>query len=575
MKTVHVKTRIRMAIGTIGVGYVALLLVMQWTGTHTQRAIQTAAGSLFPATLSSQEAEAAFQKLTKSYSDAVVLQDASALARADEAAAAVRAALHASEEALAADPARHDEVVELEGRFASLTERSRSVYATMASGGATVSPDMQSQMAGLAQENKSMEAALAQLQTDLSGDFRAQLESVTAWTNRQRLFGISLFLVVAVCAGLLTLMVERRVSAPLQALTESLRDIAEGEGDLTRRIPITSEDEIGELSRWFNTFVEKLQGIIGQVQENTARLTGACEGISGSSAEMAKGAEAQQLQTAQAATAMHEMSSTVQEVSRNSNAAADRAHSGAGEAREGGEAMRKTIAMLQTVTASVEQAAKQVGELGSRSDQIGRIVGVINEIAEQTNLLALNAAIEAARAGEHGRGFAVVAGEVRRLAERTTAATREIAPMIANIQQETRAAVEAMVQGTAEMQQGVNAAEETGERLTKIIEGAEEAARAVAQIATAATEQATTTDEVNLSINEIARISRDFASGAQRSAEASGSLSGLAAELEVLVSRFRVEDGVKRASHTIGRSREAAARRESPARMVSQPGLSA
>jgi methyl-accepting chemotaxis protein len=208
----------------------------------------------------------------------------------------------------------------------------------------------------------------------------------------------------------------------------------------------------------------------------------------------------------------------------------------------GGEVMARTIEMMRRVTASVDQAAKQVEELGSRSDQIGRIVGVIKEIAEQTNLLALNAAIEAARAGEHGRGFAVVAGEVRNLAERTTKATQEIASMIGSIQQETKGAVEAMVRGTQEVQQGVTAAEESGAKLREIIGGTEQAAQMVAQIATAATEQASTTDEVNSNINEIARISNDFAAGAQKSAKASESLNRLAVELDALVSRFKVEE---------------------------------
>ena len=535
-----------MAIGIIGAGYLALLLLVQWTGMRTQKSMTLASGSLFPATLSSQEAGAGFQKLTKSYSDAVLTQDAGALSKADEAAQAVTASLQSIEQNVAADPVRKQQVAELETRFTDLARRSRAVYAAMASGGTSLSDQTQSQMAGLARENREMEASLGQLRETLSGDFKAQLDSVTTWTNRQRVFGLVLFLVMATCAGAMTVMVERRVSGPLLEVTASLKDIAEGEGDLTQRIPITSEDEIGELSHWFNTFLDKLQGIIRQVQENTRRLSEACDGISTASVEMSKGAEEQQAQAGQVATAMQEMSVTVQEISRNSNSAAEKAHGGAEDARDGGKVMERTIAMMQRVTASVDQAAKQVADLGSRSDQIGRIVGVINEIAEQTNLLALNAAIEAARAGEHGRGFAVVAGEVRNLAERTTKATQEIAGMIGSIQQETKAAVEAMVRGTAEVQQGVTAAEESGAKLQRIIEGTQMAAEAVAQIATAATEQASTTDEVNVNINEIARISNEFAAGAKKSASASESLSQLAVELDSLMSRFRVEENAAR-----------------------------
>ncbi len=532
-----------MAIGVIGAGYIALLLLVQWTGMRTQKSMMLASGSLFPATLSSQEASASFQKLEKSYSDAVLTQDASALARADDSAKAVSGSLESIEAQVAFDPAQQKQVADLLTTFTDLAARSKTVYTAMASGGTNVAADVMSQVSGLAKENKGMEASLGELRGVLSQDFKAQLDSVTVWTNRQRVFGLVLFLMMAGCAGVLTVMVERRVSGPLLDVTARLKDVAEGEGDLTQRIPITAQDEIGELSHWFNTFLEKLQGVIGQVQQNTRRLAESCEGISASSVEMARGAEAQQAQTTQVATAMQEMSVTVQEVSQNSNSAAERAHAGAENARAGGEVMGRTIEMMRRVMASVDQAAKQVAELGSRSDQIGQIVGVIKEIAEQTNLLALNAAIEAARAGEQGRGFAVVAGEVRNLAERTTRATQEIASMIGSIQQETKGAVDAMVRGTAEVQQGVKAAEESGEKLQGIIDGTEQAAQMVAQIATAATEQASTTDEVNRNINEIARISNDFAAGAQKSATSSESLSQLAVELESLVSRFKVEDG--------------------------------
>jgi len=183
-----------------------------------------------------------------------------------------------------------------------------------------------------------------------------------------------------------------------------------------------------------------------------------------------------------------------------------------------------------------------MAQLSGQAASIGDVTKTVSHVSDQTNLLALNAAIEAARAGEHGRGFAVVAGEVRNLAERTTKATKEIGGMIGSIQKETQAAVEAMVRGTGEVEQGVKAAEESGAKLRGIIDGTEHAAQMVAQIATAATEQASTTDEVNANIAEIARISNDFAAGAQRSARASESLSQLAVELDSLVSRFRVEE---------------------------------
>lgn len=200
---------------------------------------------------------------------------------------------------------------------------------------------------------------------------------------------------------------------------------------------------------------------------------------------------------------------------------------------------------MRAIADSVSSTAKKVEELGKSSDQIGRIVGVINDIADQTNLLALNAAIEAARAGEQGRGFAVVADEVRKLAERTTIATKEIAEMIRSVQQETRTAVAAMEQGTKDVQDGVNTTARAGDSLKQIIQMSEEVGEMITHIATAATEQSTATEEIHKSMDQIAILVKESAVGAQQSAQACQDLSGLALDLQKLVSKFRLESGAE------------------------------
>ena len=193
---------------------------------------------------------------------------------------------------------------------------------------------------------------------------------------------------------------------------------------------------------------------------------------------------------------MQQMAATVREVSLHSNTAARSAKSAAESAREGGKIVEDVLERMRGIAQSVRESAAKIEQLGARSDEIGRIVGVIDEIAEQTNLLALNAAIEAARAGEQGRGFAVVAGEVRRLAERTAAATQEIAAVIQNVQTITVDAVRQMRSGTAAVEQGVEATGKAGESIQRIIREADTVGTMVAQIASSATQQAAATEQV-------------------------------------------------------------------------------
>jgi methyl-accepting chemotaxis protein len=234
------------------------------------------------------------------------------------------------------------------------------------------------------------------------------------------------------------------------------------------------------------------------------------------------------------------MSATSGDIAQNCQMAAEGAQRATQSAQNGSGVVENTVAVMGQIAEKVQETARTVESLGARSDQIGNIIGTIEDIADQTNLLALNAAIEAARAGEQGRGFAVVADEVRALAERTTRATKEISEMIKAIQKETRGAVIAMEQGVQQVVAGTEEAAKSGDALRDILELINAVSMQVNQIATAAEEQTATISEISSNMHQITEVVQQTSHGAQESATAAAQLNGNAEELQRLVSHFKL-----------------------------------
>jgi methyl-accepting chemotaxis protein len=332
----------------------------------------------------------------------------------------------------------------------------------------------------------------------------------------------------------------RVIARPVREAVASLEDLARGEGDLTHRLPVTSSDEIGRLAGAFNTFLEKLHRLIGQLASASARVDEAAGELASGARQMAAGAGEQTAKTTQAASAIEEMAATALDVARNATAVRDAARDAAGAAGVGMEIVARLTAEMGTIAGRVKETAQVIARLGRQSTQIGEIVGVITEVAEQTNLLALNAAIEAARAGEQGQGFSVVADEVRKLAERTAKATTEIAEMIRAIQRQSEEAVSAMEDRTIEAEKGAAIAREGGEAIERIRAVVGRVLEQVEQIAAAAQEQSAGTEEISSSVEGVATIAKQAAAGTVSTAKAAGELSKLAAEMRGIAGSFKL-----------------------------------
>lgn len=314
-------------------------------------------------------------------------------------------------------------------------------------------------------------------------------------------------------------------------------------GNLTVRVEGEYLGEHRLLTDSINTLGANLSDAMLQVAEAVSATASASTQISSSTEQMAAGAQVQTQQAAEVASAVEEMTKTILDTTRNAGEAAQSAKQAGASAKEGGHVVTETIEGMARIAEVVKQSAATVQELGKSSDQIGEIVQVIDDIADQTNLLALNAAIEAARAGEQGRGFAVVADEVRKLAERTTKATKEIAGMIRQIQKDTTGAVESMNRGTVEAERGRSLAERAGVSLREIIAGSDKVVDVITRVAAASEEQSSASEEISKNIEAISSVTQESASGTQQIARAAEDLNRLTSNLQDLLGQFTIRSG--------------------------------
>ncbi|EOW9391818.1 methyl-accepting chemotaxis protein [Vibrio cholerae] len=330
------------------------------------------------------------------------------------------------------------------------------------------------------------------------------------------------------------------IAMPINHIAKRFTDLGRGDGDLSQRIEVKGNDEIAQLSKGFNGFIEKIHQSIKDVAQTSRELQVAAEGVSRKALVTHDNSQQQRDQTIQVVTAINQMGATISEIASNAATAAETANQASGNADQGRNVVNKAKEAISRLAHDIENTGKVVEQLASTTQEIGSILDAIRGISEQTNLLALNAAIEAARAGDQGRGFAVVADEVRNLASRTASSTEEIQKMINQLQNDAKNAVSAMDAGKTVTHQGVAASDETVQVLMSISDRIHDISDRNTQVATATEEQSTVVHTINQNIEEINAINEVTTSTAEELADASKSLRELSGRLDKLVGNFKL-----------------------------------
>ena len=378
---------------------------------------------------------------------------------------------------------------------------------------------------------------------DLVGQQRKAIENTNAELLNQASSTtntVAFLLVVGLAIGtLVAWLITRAIVLPLKAAVGALKDIAEGEGDLTQRLEQQGNDEISVLAGQFNTFAENIQTIVRLVSDTSVHLATASDELNRATLNTGDSIKRQKSEVDQAATAITEMSSAAHEVAQNAELTAVSTKDVDRQTKEGRSLVNQTVTAIQSLTTKTQDTAQCIEQLGSGINQISSVIDVIRGVAEQTNLLALNAAIEAARAGEQGRGFAVVADEVRTLANRTTHSTEEISSKVESLQRSATNAVASMLENRDLANETMEIASKAGTALDSVTDAVSHITSMTMQIASAAEEQSSVAEQINQSIVNINQIADAADTQAQNIAENSEKLAVTSEALNALVNRFK------------------------------------
>ncbi|MBU3020241.1 methyl-accepting chemotaxis protein [Aestuariibacter sp. A3R04] len=518
------------------VSFVAFVIINSIVSAQNARQLQAAELIDFPALQLSTSASTNMEKVRDALASAVTTGDTDAIDQAVQFAGQVRDELSDIKQI---DPSLSHSVKRILDDFNSYFSQAESLTTGMM----TDTVDYNSLGEQLEQMNQKYDQSISTLNT-FKSERQATFERAFAEYNSAQDFLFWLGIIMGVITTFIlfatALPIINEIRGNLLRVVGSLKDLAEEDGDLTIRLEAKSQDEVGELVKYFNRFMEKLQTVVKDIVNTSLPLADLAQNLSQLTDVTNQTIEVQQGAATKAKSAVDNMNESVGAVAASAAEAATAADEASSASTNGQQVVNSTVSSIQSLAKNVSDTAEVIRQLENDSNQVGVVLDVIKGIAEQTNLLALNAAIEAARAGEQGRGFAVVADEVRTLASKTQQSTEEIQSTIEQLQNAARSAVTVMASGTSQADASVVEATKAGESLTVITETISRISAMNGQIASSTDEQQAVATEIVGYVDEIYARTDETSKNSVRLASASNELAGLASTLESIARQFKV-----------------------------------
>ncbi len=449
-KSLSIGKKIWCSISILIVGYMISMAVGLINGVNTQHDLIMVSDNLFPASQEAKEAVTQFSNLVKMYADGVLMGDEEVIGAADKYTEIVRVSLGNIKKLSGLSKEQKEKAQKILNQVNKYTARGKVVYIALAREEQGPADNTYAFQAGvLAKDNSGISKQLKAQAEEFVQTLKGKLVQTGAATQRQHYINLFLFLIVVSSSIIMVLIIiSKFVTAPLNNVVDMIKDIAEGEGDLTKRLDVASNDEVGDLAHWFNQFIKKLHEMITSVAENADTLNNSSDELfqlagimSNGSSTMFERSDAVDGAAGEMRSNMDSVATAMEEASSNTGIVAAATEEMTATIGEIASHSKKAGSITEEAVSQARIALDRVDELGRAADDIGKVTETITEISEQTNLLALNATIEAARAGEAGKGFAVVANEIKELARQTAEATQDIKVKITSIQESTAGTV--------------------------------------------------------------------------------------------------------------------------------------